>query len=117
MCSVYKHPVGAEPNNTRFRVKLGEKRICPHQNAGDPIITGVEKIGGNAYRIFIDFTRLPIVNYRQLFVHGQKAPNDAWMDYPVTDNYPCFYTDVVWPSGSEPFEFSFGVVKDDGLTE
>ncbi|MFZ2299508.1 MAG: hypothetical protein WAW00_00020, partial [Candidatus Moraniibacteriota bacterium] len=116
-CSAYRHPANAPPDVQHLKLVLGTKKVCGANNTGDPLITGIYNLGGNLRRIYVDFAQLPIRNYRKIVVNGQSAPDSAWVDYPVTDQFPCFYTDVNWSSGGTKFEFSFYVVKEDGTTQ
>ncbi len=116
-CSAYRYPMSAAPGAQHLKLVLGTKKVCGANNTGDSLITGIYNLGGNLRRVYIDFAKLPIRNYRKIAVNGQSAPNSAWIDYPVTDQFPCFYTDVSWPSGGAKFEFSFYVVKEDGTTQ
>lgn len=114
----YVYPANAPEGEQHFRVQLGETGYCPENNTGDVLVLAVHKLSANNYRIYLDFTRLPIVNYQKLFVKGQSGPDSAWIEYAVTDDYPCYYTDVTWPENSTlPFEFSYGVIKEDGKEE
>lgn len=115
-CSAYRYPANAAPGVQHLRLVLGTKKVCGANNTGDSLITGIYNLGGNLRRVYVDFAQLPIRNYRKIAVNGQSAPDSAWVDYPVVDQFPCFYTDVNWPGGSK-FEFSFYVVKEDGGTQ
>ncbi|MEK9151636.1 MAG: hypothetical protein AAB547_03310 [Patescibacteria group bacterium] len=117
-CSLYRYPVSAAPGGAQhLRLVLGTKKVCAANNTGDSLITGVYNLGGTLRRVYVDFAKLPIRNYQKIMVNGQSAPDSAWKDYSVTDQFPCFYTDVNWPSIGSGFEFSFYVVKEDGATQ
>lgn len=116
-CSTYRYPETAVPGAQHLRLVLGTKKVCGANNTGDTLITGIYNLGGNLHRVYVDFAKLPIRNYKKIAVNGQSAPDSAWVDYTVTDQFPCFYTDVNWPSSGLGFEFSFYVVKEDGSTQ
>lgn len=116
-CSALVYPAGGNQNERRLRALLGEKKFCSKNNTGDSLVTGIENLGNWKYRVYVDFTKLPIANYRDLFVVGQEAPNDTWVDYPVSDNHPCYSIDVTWMSTTVPFKFTLGVVREDGVTQ
>ena len=79
---------------------------------------GLENLGNQEFRIFLDFTNLPLKNYKQLFVSGQTAPDMGWEKrFDVVDDYPCYHFDFSWPKDGDDFEFSFGVVKEDSSEE
>lgn len=108
----YIYPENASALDKHFRIKLGEVQFCAEKNVDDALIVAVHKLSANKWRVYLDFTRLPIVNYKKLFVRGQSGPDSAWVEYTVTDAHPCYSFDVTWPQGSTlPFEFSYGVVK------
>ncbi len=102
--------------NNHLRIKLGTEKTCEHKNTGDTLITSIEYLGNENYRIFMDFTRLPIRNYQKIILNGQIAPNDRWADMEVIDEHPCYYTDVYWPSTSK-MEFTFCAIKENGERE
>lgn len=116
-CSLYRYPETTVPGVQHLRLVLGTKKVCGANNTGDSLITGIYNLGSNLRRIYVDFAQLPIRNYRKIVVNGQSAPDSAWADYPVVDQFPCFYADVDWPSSGLGFEFSFYVVKEDGGTQ
>ena len=116
-CSIFSFPNDVAPENRHLRLILGENKTCSEKTIDDPLVISIQDLGNNKHRIYIDFAKLPIRDYKDIFVDGQSAPNDIWVHYAVVDNFPCFYTDVAWPSGAEPFEFTFCVVKQDGSKE
>jgi hypothetical protein len=100
-----------------FRLFLGKADVCEDNNIGDFLISDIVDLGGGVHRVFLNFPdNLPIQNYQEIAVYGQSAPNSGWIQYPVTDNHPCYYVDVVW-EGDSLFEFSFWVIREDGVKQ
>ncbi len=112
-CSVYKFPPAATGGNLHLGITLGTEHVCPGGNTGDPIITRIDNLGGDLHRVYLNFSNLPIQNYKALGVFGSSAPNRAWVEYIVVDAFPCFYFDLHYTG---LFEFSFYVVEQNGST-
>jgi hypothetical protein len=92
-----------------------EPQICANDQFGDLLVSGVVDLENGVYRLYLNFAdNLPTQNYQKLFVMGQEFPDGPWVEYPVTDDHPCYYADIAWPEDDEAFHFSFGVVKEDG---
>jgi hypothetical protein len=64
-------------------------------------VKNVVGLGSKNFEINLDFSTLPL---GEKFCKGQKAPNDTWIDYPVSNEGKV--TILNWPGGF--FEFSFG---------
>jgi hypothetical protein len=117
-CSSFLYPLNADPETQHFRVKLGSIKKCSIGTINDKLITSVQNLGNNNHLIYFDPTRyLPMLHYQKVFVMGESAPGDAWIEYAVADNYPCFAFLVHWPDSATLFKFSFGVIAEGGTTE
>lgn len=116
-CSIFSFSMEAAPENRHLRLVLGESKTCSEKTIDDPLVSSIQDLGNDKHRIYLDFVKLPIRDYKEIFMDGQSAPNDIWVHHTVVDNFPCFYADVKWPAESEPFEFTFCVVKQDGAKE
>lgn len=97
-----------------FGAILGQAQTCSINNENDPLVRRITNIGGNTYRIYLNFPMEE--GFSSLFVEGQISPNNTWVSWPVRGTYPCYYIDLYWPY-SGTFHFSFGIIKNDGATE
>jgi|GEM_PF-3024897 len=99
--------------NGHLGIKLGVAPVCGQVNTGDKLVRHIEKLAEGKYRIYLNFSDMPIKNYQALVINGQSAPNAAWIDRPVADEYPCYYSDIDWPY-AEVFEFTYCVDTESG---
>lgn len=115
----FAFPPDAKPSDKHLGIVLGERKVCSvANNTGDNLITAIENRGGDLRRIYFDpmkFSDFAMRNYQRISLIGQNVPNGAWVDHAATDAYPCFYTELNFPSGE--MEFSLYVIKEDGSQE
>lgn len=104
----------AQVVNGHFKIKLGLKppinfkmvgavmaiekilllNSCrPAGNTGDFMIVGVEDIGGDVYRLYLNFSGLP----GQPGFFGESVPNGAWSSLPVKKLGKCQVVEIFWP--------------------
>ena len=100
--------------NGHFEIKLGIKppvdfkmvaavmaiektlllNIChPAGNTGDPMIIGVESVGGDIYRLYLNFSQLP----GEPGFFGESMPNGAWSSLSVKKLGKCRVVEISWP--------------------
>ncbi|MDD3497955.1 MAG: hypothetical protein PHH24_00410 [Candidatus Moranbacteria bacterium] len=103
-------------DNEGFVVPLGTTPVCDKNNTGDELIRHIENLGNDTYRVYLNYDGMPIANYQALVTNGQSAPDSAWIDRPVTDDFPCYYADIYWPY-KEAFPFTYCVDTEGGWRE
>jgi len=77
---------------------------------GDCLIESITNISDNETAVgFVDYEIqiAPTVEGDAVYLYGQKAPNEGWIDYLAQDNV---VTIKNWPEG-EPIEFSIFTIK------
>ncbi len=65
----------------------------PAGNTGDSMIMGVEDIGGDVYRLYLNFSELP----GQPGFFGESMPNGAWSSLSVKKLGKCRVVEISWP--------------------
>jgi hypothetical protein len=118
-CSQFAYlPPGGTASDWHFRLKLGEGEDCPRRNINDTLIVGVERVTPGRFKIYLDFTYLPLMDYQEIFVWGELYPNGPWSkEIMAYDDYPCYYIDIDWPADGGNFDFTFCALKYDGVEE